>query len=46
MEILGTKYQTYIDDKLIILRLINIKSDDKFTMIDRDGNKVSMNKNS
>ena len=44
MEILGTKYQTYIDDKLIILRLINIKSDDKFTMIDRDGNKVSMNK--
>ena len=36
MEILGTKYQTYIDDELIILRLINIKSEDKFTMIDKD----------
>ena len=44
MEILGTKYQTYIDDELIILRLINIKSEDKFTMIDKDGNRISMNK--
>lgn len=44
MEILGTKYQTYIDDELIILRLINIKSEDKFTMIDKDGNRVSMTK--
>ena len=44
MEILGTKYQTYIDDELVILRLVNIKSENKFTMVDREGNKLSMTK--
>ena len=44
MEILGTKYQTYIDDELVVLRLINIKSENKFTMVDREGNKLSMTK--
>ena len=44
MEVLGQKYQTYIGDELVVLRLINIKSEDKFTMVDRNGNKVSMNK--
>ena len=44
MEILGTKYQTYIDDELVVLRLVNIKSENKFTMVDREGNKLSMTK--
>ena len=44
MEILGTKYQTYIDDELVVLRLVNIKSENKLTMVDREGNKLSMTK--
>ena len=44
MEIIGTKYQTYIDDELVVLRLVNIKSENKFTMVDREGNKLSMTK--
>ena len=44
MEILGTKYQTYIDDELVVLRLVNIKSENKFTMVDREGNRLSMTK--
>lgn len=42
MEYLGAKYQFYVDDELVILRLINIKSEDKFVMIDKDNKRVSM----
>lgn len=42
MKILGTKYQTYIDDDLMIFRLVNIKSDDKFIVIDKDNKRISM----
>lgn len=42
MKYLGAKYQFYVDDELVILRLINIKSEDKFVMIDKDNKRVSM----
>lgn len=42
MEYLGAKYQFYVDDELVILRLINIKSEDKFVMIDKDNKRISM----
>lgn len=44
MKLLGTKYQTYIDDKLVVLRLVNIKNENKFIVVDESGNKISMNK--
>lgn len=44
MYTLGQKYQTYIDDELVIFRLINVKNENKFTFIDKDNKKVSMNK--
>lgn len=44
MENLGTKYQLYVDDELIVLRLINIKSENKFVMIDKDKKRISMTK--
>ena len=36
-RILGSKYQTYINDELVVFRIINIKNEDKFTVIDNDG---------
>ena len=44
MEILGTKYQSYIDDKLVVYRLVDIKNDNKFILLDKNKNKVTMNK--
>ena len=44
MENLGTKYQLYVDDELIVLRLLNIKSENKFVMIDKDKKRISMTK--
>lgn len=42
MEILGTKYQTYIDDELVVFRLVNIKSNNKYTVEDKDGKRITM----
>lgn len=42
MKYLGAKYQFYVDDELVILRLINIKSEGKFVMIDKDNKRISM----
>lgn len=41
-RILGSKYQTYINDELVVFRIINIKNEDKFTVIDNDGKKISI----
>ena len=42
MEYLGAKYQLYVDDELVILRLVNIKSEDKFVMVDKNNKHISM----
>lgn len=44
MELLGTKYQYYVEDKLVIFRITKIKSEDKFSVIDQDGTTISMSK--
>lgn len=42
MKYLGAKYQLYVDDELVILRLVNIKSEDKFVMVDKNNKHISM----
>lgn len=43
-HIIGTKYQTYINDELVILRLARIKSEFSYILVDENGTKISMNK--
>ena len=43
MKILGTKYQTYIDDKLVVLRLKKYNKDNNsYIFVDVKGRKVEV----
>lgn len=42
MKLLGSKYQTYINDELVVLRVIKIKNENTYVLKDKDNNKVIM----
>ena len=42
MKLLGSKYQTYINDELVVLRIIKIKNENTYVLKDKDNNKVIM----
>lgn len=41
-RLLGSKYQCYINDELLIFRIVNIKNNDKYTVIDNEGKRISV----
>ena len=43
MEIIGTKYQTYINDELVILRLFKINENEEYILLDDNNKKVKIN---
>lgn len=42
MKLLGAKYQTYINEELVVLRIIKIKNETTYVLKDKDNNKVIM----